>query len=383
MPNTVVRPYEPNDEEGFFSVINVTYNDGLPVPPERRMVNFADRYLAEVDGRVAGVFGVLPISATRGAATVPCGGVAGVAVAPDQRKGGIGLQMMGWLPRYLKQHGVPLASLYAFRETFYRKAGYEVCGQRLRLTVPSHRLPKVQSELPIQVLTPDHWQKLVSCYSKFAHERSGLHIRNEKMWLRVLAENKPLAIYALGDPIEAYVAVSHKVDFWVDQSVSEVVWSTRRGYEAAIAFLAQLGINKTSLSWYEPSDSPYLSRFMDQGVQVEVTRPIMFRMCDVVGGLQLLKPTTEGSFTFSVVDPFVPENEGPWKVEFGGGEVRVTPAASADFTMPIQQFAGAFLGAPGLATLVRQGLVDVANPMAVETALRLLPEQAVYCMDFF
>src|SRR5580658_1789206 len=150
---TVVRPYEDRDEEGFLAVRSLTYNDGLPIPEDRRgQSRFSDRFVAEADGKVAGVFVVLPMNATRGAALLKCGGVAGVGVSPDLRRSGIGLTMMKWLPGHLRENGVQLASLYAYRETFYARAGYAVVGKRFRISVPVHRLPKVETHLPIRRL---------------------------------------------------------------------------------------------------------------------------------------------------------------------------------------------------------------------------------------
>lgn len=381
---TLVRPYEDRDEEAVHSVRSLTYNDGMPIPEDRRKSRYSDSFVAEADGKIAGVFNVLPMNATRGPALLECGGVAGVAVSPDLRRSGVGLTMMKWLPGYLRKNGVQLASLYAFRETFYAKAGYAVVGKRFRISAPVHRLPKVDTKLPIRRLSPSDWKLLHECYEKFGHARSGVHIRSELMWERVLNENKPLTIYAAGDPIEGYVAVSHQVAFWVEQGLSEVTWSTGEGYKACLAIMHQIGINKSEMVWSEPSDSPYYASYIDQGVNVEVARPVMFRVCDVKGGLERLKPHHKGSFTLAVDDPDVPENRGPFKVEWSGGEVRVSEhAGEPDVEASISAFSQAFLGDPSLADLSRLGLIRVKSEAALEAAEQLLPPLPVFCGDFF
>lgn len=382
MPQVVVRAMESQDEEGFWTARSLVYNNGLPYSPEERAKPHGESFVGLVDGRVKGVFNLLEMNATRGEAVLPLRGVSAVGVSPESRRSGVGRAMMDWLPGHLKENGIPLVSLYAFREPFYRRSGYEVCGKRLRIVCPSHRLPKIKSELPVRRLEPGDWRELVPCYKEFAHARSGLHLRSEAMWARVLNENRPLAIYALGDPIEAYVAISHKVDFWVEQSVSEFVWSTRRGYEAAIQFLAQLGSNKTSLSWFEPSDSPFYARFLDAHVECRVERPIMFRVCDVPGALAQLKARGMGTFTIAVDDPQVPENRGPWRVTFDEG-ITVEPDTEAELEMDIQTFTQAFLGEPSLLDLAAIGLVEVRNHRSLLAAAAIMPSLPVYCMDFF
>jgi len=379
MSNVVVRPMREADMEGYLAVRALTYNDGMPVSEERRsQITLDGHFVAEGEAGIEGCFVVLPMNATRGATVLNCGGVAGVAVSPNSRRAGIGISMMRWLPGYLRAQGTQLASLYAFRETFYAKTGYALVGRRLRITVPMHRLPKVPSELQIRRLTPADWRELAPCYEAFGKRRSGVHIRSEKMWARVLNEVKPLAIYAAGDPVESYVAVSHQTAFWVDQWLSEVAWSTERGYRAALSVMHQVGINKSSVSWYEPSDSPYYAQYMDQGVEVKVDRPVMFRVCDVKGTLEALTPIGEGELTLSIEDPEVPENCGPFRVAWSNGKVSVEEASSADLKLTIGRFTQAFLGEPSVEDLARNGLLPPSEPLA-----RLLPASPVYCGDFF
>jgi predicted acetyltransferase len=276
-----------------------------------------------------------------------------------------------------------MASLYAFREPFYRRFGYEVCGKRLKITCPAARLPKIASQLPIRRLRPEDWRELDGCYSRYAHARSGLSLRTEKLWTRVLAENRPLTIYAAGDPVEAYAVVSHNWAFWSTDHVSDVAWCTRSGYEALFEIFGGLAINKMALSWFEPSDSPFYASYLDQGVEVAVDRPVMYRVCDVPGALRSLRPQGRGEFTLRVRDEVVPETAGPWRVRFSPGTVEVEPCGDAEIDMDIRPFAQAFLGEPGLADLRRAGVVECTSEAAWVAASELLPASPVICADFF
>jgi predicted acetyltransferase len=362
----------------------LTYNDGLPVTDRDAWRLEHERYVAEMDGKIVGAFNVLPITATRGASTLLCGGVAGVAVAPDCRRAGVGGTMMRWYVNHAREQGVPLASLYGFRETWYRRFGYEVAGKRTRIVCPTHRLPNVEGALDVRRLGWEDWPELAPCYAAFAHARSGVNTRAAAwQWKRVLAENKPLVIYAFGDPVEAYAAVSHSWSFWTEQHISELIWSTRRGYESALAFLRQLGINKTAISWFEPSDSPFYAQYLDHGAEARIERPIMFRVNDVPAALRTLQTKSEGVFEVRVTDDVVPENDGVWRVEYSPSGVTVTPGTDEDFTIDVRQLAQAFLGEPSLAELLRHGMVPVHHAGPVENALRLLTPSPTVCLDFF
>lgn len=384
MSQVTVRPLETRDEAGFHDVRSLTYGDGIPFVAPEGWRGDQEHYAAELDGKIVGAFSVLPLTATRGASTLKCGGVAGVAVAPDCRRAGVGAAMMRWYVNYAREQGVPMASLYGFRETWYRRYGYEVAGKRTKVICPTHRLPELRSDLPVRRLGWEDWPELAACYAQYAHARSGVNTREEAwQWKRVLAENKALTIYAFGNPIEAYAAVSHSIAFWTDQHISEFIWSTARGYDAAVSFFRQLGINKTAITWYEPSDSPFYTRFLDHGVEARVERPIMYRVNDVPAALSALQTSGEGTFSVRVTDDTVAANDAIWKVAYSPSGVSVTPGTEEDFTLDIRQLAQAFLGEPSLADLVRNGLVPVRNESALDAATRLLPPSPTICLDFF
>ena len=390
MPDIVVRPLEDRDLDGFDTVRSLTYNNGDPIPLERREMKTpgVQSYVAELDGSIVGGCQVLDLTVNRGDAVMKCGGVAGVAVLPELRKSGVGSAMMSWLINHLGETGTPVAALYAFREPFYRKFGYEVAGRRLKIVCPTNRWPKVDTPLPIRRLTPSDWQELAPCYAAFAAQRSGLNIRNDWQWKRVLGENRQLTIYAVGNPVEAYAVVSHVTAFWTTDHISEIVWSTRRGYEGILAMLGGLAINKNGLSWFEPSDGPFDTDFLDQGITVTVDRPTMFRINDVEKALGHLRPemSLSGEFRVLIRDELIVKNRGPWRVVIEDGEVSVEKQScddNWDFSLDIRNFVQAFLGEPGIQQLARSGNISVRNLHALSIAERLLPSQSTYCMDFF
>ncbi len=389
MTDVLIRPVEDGDRDGVSVLYSLTYNNGNPYPPENFVKWFSEDqtlYVAEQDGRIVGAGGAIHMTASRGSAILPCAGIAGVAVLPEIRRSGIGSALMTGMMRCLKEKAVPLSSLYAFREPFYRKFGYEVAGRRVKITCPATRWPKVEAPETVRRLAPSDWHELVGCYGTFAGARSGLNVRTESQWQHVLAESRPLTIYAIGDPVEAYAVVSHVSAFWTTDHISEVAWSTRRGYEGLLATLGGLAINKSGLSWFEPSDGPFEAMYLDQGIEVSVVRPIMFRVVDVQGALQMLQPAKQesGEFVIRVDDPVIPENEGPWLVQFGDGRVVVCASdRPEDIHLNVRQFAQAFLGEPSLSQIAALEGLRVRRSEALAEASRLMPPQATYCMDFF
>ena len=390
MSQIVVQPLDEQHLAGYHTVLSLTYNNGDPWPTDKKIANLPETrsFVALEDGMVSGVCTILEMTATRGNAVLSSAGVAGVAVLPEKRRSGVGSALMSWLVRYMRESGFPVSSLYAFREPFYRKFGYEVAGKRLKITCPSHRWPKLQESLPIRRLGPQDWRELIACHEAFAHRRSGVSLRTEFLWQRVLGENRPLTIYAAGDPVEAYAVVSHQSSFWSTDHLSEVAWSSRAGYETLFSMLEGLAINKQGLSWFEPSDGPFYTRFLDAGVEAKVDRPVMYRINDVEAALSALQPSKDlaGSFSLRIDDQLISENCGPWQVEYQGGHTSVTRLAldvHCDLAMDVRAFSQAYLGQPDLVELFNAELVEIQNPKALEAATSLLPPSAVCCMDFF
>jgi len=386
MSNIIIRPVQTADEEGYWQCLSLTYNDGKPFDQESMDLQRMEReqFVVRYGEEVVAAFNVIPGVISRGTSRLGCGGVAAVCVMPELRHAGVGSKMMEWYIRYAHENEVPIAALYPFSERYYRQFGYEVCGKRLKIKCPVRNIPKGLQSLPIRRLKPEDFRLLDPCLRVFAEARAGVFIRDEVLWNRVTKENRELVIYAAGDPVEAYAVVSHETSFYVNQHISDFLWATSTGYESMLGFFRQLGINKESISWYEPSDSPYFARFYERGVSVELDRPIMYRVTDIANAFHHLHPMESGEFSLAVVDSIMPENEGPWHVRFTAGEkVELLPAEQGAIKMTIQQFSQAYMGEPSMAELVRMGVIESNSKDATEAMIKLLPKTSVYCPDFF
>lgn len=350
----------------------MTYNSGRPVPVEEQVFKTTTPYVAELDGRIVGTFVIMDMICTRGTqAEWKTAGIAGVAVLPEYRQAGVGSAMMKWSLRAMRDQGYVLAALYAFRESYYRRFGYENCGLKLKVTCPHARLPKIRSELPIRKLDSNDYSVIDSCYRAFAGRYSGMNLRDEMHWKRVLSDSRH--IYVVGDPVEAYVILEHDWTFWNEQPIAEFVWSTDRGYKGGLSLIASVGINKATVSWHEPSDSPMLYRHLDKGMEFSIDKPIMYRLLDAKGALESLKTMERGSFSLAIDDRDFPEFGTGWNVSFGSEGVEVTDASNAQMRLTPHQAVQAFLGEPSIERL----RVD-AGDMS-----KLLPPMPTYCLDYF
>jgi predicted acetyltransferase len=372
------------DLEELFKVWSPTYRDNAPVTIEPDKPRHDEAFAARLDGHIVGAFASLPMVVTREKAELRCAGIAGVAVSPHERQHGVGKAMMEHGIRHYREAGYELASLYAFSEKFYRKFGYEVAGYKYGIKVDMGRFPKFELTLPTAKLGAAERDQVKPCYEEFARRRSGMNLRPQNQWDRIIQLDSNKAIYTVGEPVEAYAIVTHDWNFWVEQKVDEFVWTTQRGYESLLSVLSGIGINKTHLSWVEPSDSPYRAKHWDRGAELNAgSGYLMWRVLNVPKALSALKPQRSGSFAIEVVDEHFAENQGPWRVEYSPDGVSVAPASNAGLVMDIRQFSQAFMGQPGLMDLALNGLIEVRSDADLLTAAGLLSAQPVCCLDAF
>ena len=232
-------------------------------------------YLGRVDGAPA--FGALvhPYTCRVRGTEVRTAGIAMVGVAGQFRSMRVGTECMSALHGLLAESGYELASLYGFRDAFYRRVGYATCGYRWSLSIDAGKMPALEVGLPVRRVEPSDLLALDPCYNDFTSKLNGSMARSPEMWQTRMGETAPV-IYAFGDPVEAYYWC--KPDgFFNPLEVGEFVWNSGRGYTSALGHMRAMAVNKSTVEWYEPPTSPYISMFSDQRDTAKRARPTMFR----------------------------------------------------------------------------------------------------------
>ncbi|MFM9873110.1 MAG: enhanced intracellular survival protein Eis [Fimbriimonadaceae bacterium] len=286
-------------------------------------------------------------------------GVAAVGTLPEFRGGGVGQQMMDRLVGLMAEANYEVASLYGFREPFYRKSGFEGCGWRWRITCPAHQLPKVGGELEVREIDADHVAEIMGCYRQFAARFNGSCDRTAEHWNRRLGKKAP-QIYAVGNPVEGYLW-ANPFGFWNDLEIGEIAWTSDRGYRSLLNLMRTLAINKTNVVWCEPPESAFGRRYVDGAVEMAKSRPTMFAVIDPESLLNRLGVEFD-QFSF----------------EFMGQTIGSGPKVEIDRL----QLAQVLMGSPSLDELVNWGEVT-GDLGAIEYLQKFVRPMSVCCMEFF
>jgi predicted acetyltransferase len=367
-----VRAYQPSDREAYARVRSLVYRAGKAIEPTENLVrDDQQHFVIEVDGSIEGIATALKMSCSKGEHILNLAGVASVGVVPHQRRSGVGSQLMRGILPLMRNDGYAIASLYAFRETYYRRFGYEVAGSRILIKCPTHRLPNVTTTLETRLISVNEIHQLEPVLQNMGKRYAGYNVRRTPdQWWRTYGGDTPMAIFAAGDPVESYAIIRLRDDFWGEVDVREIGWKSEEGYKALLTIFKQVSMNHNGIEWTEPSDSPFLYNFQDQGIEQKIYRSIMYRVLDVQKCLECL-PSSQG--VMGVEDPEIPENSGNWDLS-----TKIRTEKPAEITLNIRQFTQAFLGQPSLASIAAYLGHEVSPEL-----LKSFPAQPTYCTDYF
>ncbi|HEX7134377.1 MAG TPA: GNAT family N-acetyltransferase [Iamia sp.] len=113
-----------------------------------------DTIAAYRGSRLVGTTGFHRFQQWFGGRAVPCGGVAAVMVAPDQRGTGLARRMLDEAATAMRASGEPITALYPTTASLYRSVGYEIAGWWGLRAVPVADVPRPSGEVAWEPVEP-------------------------------------------------------------------------------------------------------------------------------------------------------------------------------------------------------------------------------------
>jgi predicted acetyltransferase len=304
-----------------------------------------------------------------GGRSVPCLGIAAVAVAPEARGGGRARELMRGIVREAHDEGTPLLSLYASTQALYRQVGFEQAGTRCEFRVPLRQLTGGSRDGAIEevhaLVDDEPNPRLVACYRAFAERFDGMLDRSRFVWSRI-QRHREHSYHGLafvpegpGGPIEGYVFLAHvrRDDGRFDIAMSDCAFATPRAGQRILGLLRDYASMGVTLTFFGGASHPLLMLLPQQWFDVQVREYSMLRIARFADAIAArgYAPTSTGSVVCAVEDDLVAENTGRFEITVreGRGVARPTTATPA-FSADIRTWASIYAGflAPRQATLL-------------------------------
>lgn len=307
-----------------------------------------DCRVLEVGGRTAAALRTYRMELHFRGRRQPTLGLAGVAVAADFRRRGLGRRICVDALREGRRRGDVLSLLYPFRVSFYANLGYTLAG-----TLHHHRFRP--GDLPLY----PGWERVVrgeeadhaevrAFYRSVAERSNGMLERDRSAWRARLPPRSRLYLHHSEDGRpDGYLVVRSSLGRERPTlHVQELVWDGDDAYRALLGWLSAQR-DQFAYVTHDALPSEAFHRHLPhprlEGSRrprplwfesARILRGPMLRLLDV-GALQ--EPGTDGEV--AVWDEEIPENQGRWR---GGERVGTEPASSPD-PLEIEEAARAFL----------------------------------------
>ncbi|MBU1950333.1 MAG: GNAT family N-acetyltransferase [Candidatus Eisenbacteria bacterium] len=288
-------------------------------------------------GRVIGGLAVYPIGQYFGGRRLPMAGVAAVQISPEQRGYGAAGFLMKSLLEELHDEGVPLSTLYASTQAFYRKAGYEQAGNRIQYECPLVYPKNGRSDLPIHPVDPSHHAPFQSIATKRAGLSNGQLDRNETMWEKIATQKDQIVYaYLIGEEShpEGYIFFHQEKSTGLGYSlhIHDMAALTPAAGRALLDFLMGHGPIGRSAVWAGPAIEPLLCITAEQNFQVKRSMRWLTRLVDLRRALTLrgYPDGVEGEIHFMIDDDLLPANCGRFVLSVGGGKGAIREGGRGD-----------------------------------------------------
>jgi predicted acetyltransferase len=335
-----------------------------------------------------------------GGAAVPTAGVTWVAVLPSHRRRGILRSAMDQLFRGARDHGEPLAALFASEAAIYGRFGFGLATHWVSVNAESRRIsfrdaPGRRGSVRL-IDEEEAYALFPPIYEQMRAARPGMLSRNEHWWRRHrLADYEhwrrgaSKRFYALleldGEP--AGYALYRVKDEWEDAypngqvKIHEAFATSADAARELWRFVFSIDLTtRAQAELFDPASPLFLQVVDPRALHASSRDGLWLRLVDVEEALRRRSYVGEDAVVLDVRDAMFPENAGRYRV---GVTVERTDE-EPDLALDVADLASAYLGAFGFERLAHAGRVDELRLGAVARADALFHTQLPpYCPEVF
>lgn len=356
-----------DDLDALARMVSLAFAGTLAGSREWCHSNLADTRVVRKNGRAVGTMRRVPMGMHLMGRSVPCVGVAGVAVAPEWRGRGVARTVMSEALREMRQAGTPISTLYASTAALYRRVGYEQAGHHWLHTIAARSIAGGSRELPIVAVMPTD-PGVRACYARTARDQHGSLDRSEYIWTRVgkWYDREYHGFAARGEDatIEGYVFLhqARRPDGRHDLLLSDLSFSTARGARSILTLLADFDSMAAEIQVCGGPMLP-IAIFLperDRTIGVTLKDYWMMRIVDV-GAAVAARGYPAGlsvEVHLDLRDELLPENAGRWVVRVRDGAGSAERGGRGEVRLDVAALAPLYSGFLPAATLARLGKIE-------------------------
>lgn len=328
----------------------MAYDPDVPAPDPERMV-------CAYDGdRLVGIVVTLGFQMTWAGGTVPCGGVSGVVVRPEDRGRGVAKALLAESIDRMRERGEVVSALYPTTATLYRSVGFEIAGWYQWRRIPLEAIdPRPADELTWERVEFGD-DRVRPVHEAMSSTMNGWFRTDDVWWGRFWRQasqdssQNRYAYVGLRDRAPA-AALVYRYDS-SDDRMYELGLDLLAGVDhaavsGALGFLARNGTTAGRVDTTLPDELLALHLPQVQRAPTSNDWPWMLRLVDVVDAFEQRRwPTAvSGAVHLDVADPLLDANAGPMVVEFEDGKASVSPGGEGRARIDVQDLAAIYAGA--------------------------------------
>ncbi len=322
-------------------------------------------------GRLMATITQYPFGQFFGGRPVPMGGIGAVVVLPEHRGRGIAASLLGHAIGEMREHGEVVSSLGPATIGVYRRAGWELAGDRCWYSLSTSSLAalEISQSQERRSVRGDH-DAMKRVYLRWASARPGSLARPAYLWDQrleldvgsycyVATRNDAIVGYVIYTQRRGRVGYAITVDDFaaLDWDAQRCLWRHLGAHRAQAATVVTQGLVPDSL----------LLHLEEASVSLVHQHQWMLRILDVRGAIAArgFNFGVQGSVSLHVNDPLVPANNGAWTLDFAEGRGQATAGGAGPIEISANGLAAMYSGLHSARTLAASGLLDGATPEQV------------------
>ena len=317
-----------------------------------------------VDDRLVGMGTVHALGQFFGGRSVPMGGVASVAVAPDHRGRGIASALLQSMLPAMRAWGEVISTLSPATTRLYRGLGWEVAGVHGGRAVPARSLNQLTAGAGASVRQGgrDDLPAIAACYGRVAPRTNGFVDRPEWYWEQTLGArwNERYVYVVDGDDddggVDGYMNYEHlrsPVGWGYGLRVHDIV---ARHADALLALWRTVGSSASQVRevhFCGPPEDPLLLLLPEQDLTYHTVLRWMLRLVDAPGAVAArgFPHGVDVTVDLEVRDRQCEWNDGTWRLVVSGGRGKLERGGLGTVRIGIGTFSSLWSGYASARTL--------------------------------